>query len=68
FEQEPLAKDSPLRSMEHVVITPHMAAYSEEAWHGLRVEVCEVVSDWIRDSWSSAVVNPQVKGNLRPRI
>ncbi len=67
FEQEPLAKDSPLRSMEHVVITPHMAAYSEEAWHGLRVEVCEVVSEWIRDSWSSAVVNPQVKANLRPR-
>ncbi len=67
FEVEPLAKDSPLRGMEHVVLTPHMAAYSEESWHGLRVEMCNTVSDWIKTSWSSAVVNPSVKGNLRPR-
>ena len=67
FEQEPLSKDSPLRSLEHVVITPHMAAYSEESWHALRVELCDVVGGWIRDSWASAVVNPQVRGTLRAR-
>ena len=67
FEQEPLQADSPLRGMEHVVLTPHMAAYSEESRHSLRVEVCDVVTDWIRDGWSSGVVNPAVRANLRRR-
>lgn len=67
FEIEPLQADSPLRTMEHVVITPHMAAYSEESWHGLRVEMCDTVGEWIRDGWSKAVVNPQVRPTLRPR-
>lgn len=67
FETEPLPKDSPLRAMEHVVLTPHMAAYSEESWHGLRVEMVETISDWIKTGWSAAVVNPTVKDRLRPR-
>lgn len=68
FEVEPLPTDSPLRTMEHVVLTPHMAAYSEASWHGLRVEMCETVTEWIRDGWSKAVVNPQVRSRLRPRM
>ncbi len=67
FETEPLPADSPLRMMEHVVVTPHMAAYSEESWHGLRVEMCETIGDWIKTSWSSAVVNQGVRATLRPR-
>ena len=67
FETEPLPADSPLRTMEHVVVTPHMAAYSEESWHGLRVEMCETITDWIRTGWSKAVVNPGVRATLRPR-
>jgi D-3-phosphoglycerate dehydrogenase len=67
FEVEPLAADSPLRTMEHVVVTPHMAAYSEESWQGLRDEMCETVTDWISTGWSKAVVNPGVRATLRPR-
>ncbi|MEP7198547.1 MAG: C-terminal binding protein, partial [Chloroflexota bacterium] len=37
FEQEPLPADHPIRQMEHVVLLPHKAAYSEESWFGLRV-------------------------------
>jgi D-3-phosphoglycerate dehydrogenase len=67
FEQEPMAADNPLRTMDQAVVTPHSAAYSIESWHALREEVVDVVSDWMRDSWSSCVVNPQVRPNLRPR-
>jgi hypothetical protein len=67
FEVEPLAADSPLRTMEHVVVTPHMAAYSEESWQGLRDEMCETITDWIVTGWSKAVVNPGVRPTLRPR-
>jgi D-3-phosphoglycerate dehydrogenase len=31
FEKEPLSKDSPLLQMENVILTPHIAWYSEEA-------------------------------------
>ncbi len=39
FEHEPLAADSPLLGMENVVLSPHVASYSEEgdAAHRLRV-------------------------------
>ncbi len=67
FEHEPLPADAPIRQMEHVVITPHMAAYSEESWVALRHEVCETVGEWMRESWSSRVVNPEVRGHLRAR-
>ena len=67
FEQEPMALDNPLRTMDNVVVTPHSAAYSEESWQALRQEVCDVVRDWMRESWSACVVNPQVRPTLRPR-
>ena len=44
-----------------------MAAYSEESWVNLRREVCDTVGEWIRDSWSPRVVNPEVREKLRPR-
>lgn len=31
FEKEPLSKDSPLLKMDNVILTPHIAWYSEEA-------------------------------------
>jgi D-3-phosphoglycerate dehydrogenase len=31
FEKEPLSKDSPLLQMDNVILTPHIAWYSEEA-------------------------------------
>jgi D-3-phosphoglycerate dehydrogenase len=67
FEQEPLPADAPIRKMEHVVLLPHKAAYSEESWFALREEVCHTVGEWMRESWSSCVVNPDVRGTLRAR-
>ena len=38
FEQEPLPTDHPLYSMDHVIITPHAAFYSEEAVDQVRAD------------------------------
>lgn len=58
FEREPLAIDHPLRSMEHVVLTPHAAAFTLESLEELRHEMCNTITNWIRDGWSEVVVNP----------
>ena len=31
FEETPLPREHPLRSLDNVVLTPHSAAYTEEA-------------------------------------
>ncbi len=68
FESEPLSPDSPLRALDNAILTPHAAAYSEQSWFGLREEMVQVVTDWMRESWCRSVVNPGVRGNLRPRL
>lgn len=40
-EQEPLPEDHPLREMNNVIITPHVAYYSEESIEQARRETCE---------------------------
>lgn len=42
-EQEPIAKDSPLLLNEKIVITPHMAWYSEEAAKELKAKTAEEI-------------------------
>lgn len=67
FEEEPLAPDHPLRKLEHVTLTPHVAAWSEDSIDELRVEMCENVAEWIATGWSRNIVNPEVRPTLRPR-
>ena len=68
FAREPLAADSPLRSLDNVILTPHAAGYSIEASADLRADMVNTVVEWMRDSWSGRVVNPTVRDHLRPRL
>jgi glyoxylate reductase len=43
FEEEPLDPESPLASMDNVVLCPHLAASSEEAMKRMAVQVAEGV-------------------------
>jgi D-3-phosphoglycerate dehydrogenase / 2-oxoglutarate reductase len=65
FEQEPLPADSPLRSAPNVVLTPHVAGFSDEAFIDLRREMCQTTIDFMTTGWAGAIVNPAVKGHLR---
>jgi D-3-phosphoglycerate dehydrogenase len=53
FEHEPLALDSPLRHLPNVILTPHMAVYSEQA-----------IANWTREPFEEAV---RVMGGRWPR-
>ena len=41
FEEEPLREDSPLKGLENVVLTPHLAASTEEAQVNVAIQVAE---------------------------
>ena len=68
FAYEPLAADSPLRGLDNVILSPHVAGYSIEAMADLRVDMGNTAAEWIRNGWSARVVNPEVRPRLRPRL
>jgi len=45
FEEEPLAKDSELRSLPNVVLTPHLGASTAEAQESVGIEIAEQIAD-----------------------
>ncbi|MGI6376498.1 MAG: C-terminal binding protein [Anaerolineae bacterium] len=62
FESEPLPDDSPLLSLENVVLTPHAAAYSPQSRADLYALMCEIGSDVAQRRTPRFVVNPEVLG------
>jgi D-3-phosphoglycerate dehydrogenase len=60
FDPEPLVSDSPLRQMENVILTPHTAAYSEQAVVDLRAAVTQTVSDAIQGYLPRHILNAGV--------
>jgi D-3-phosphoglycerate dehydrogenase len=58
---EPLAADSPLRTFNNVILTPHFASYSVEATQDLRTSVAQSVADVLEGYWPRHVVNPAVQ-------
>ena len=62
--------DSPLREMDNVILTPHLAAYSLQAIEDLRAAVTVTVSDVIQGYWPRHVMNAGVtpRRELRRRL
>jgi D-3-phosphoglycerate dehydrogenase / 2-oxoglutarate reductase len=63
-EVEPAAKDNPLRSMPNVILTPHVAYYSDEAFIASRRRVGEEVAAVFQGRRPKHVVNPSVLERL----
>ncbi|HEX7048871.1 MAG TPA: phosphoglycerate dehydrogenase, partial [Longimicrobiales bacterium] len=73
FEHEPLPADHPLRSLDNVVLTPHLGAATTEAQQNVAVEVAEAVrAALLEDDLSRAVNAPAIGGaemrRLRPLL
>lgn len=60
FDPEPLVDDSPLREMDNVILTPHVASSSIEAIVDLRAAVTKTVSDVIQGYLPEHIMNRQV--------
>jgi phosphoglycerate dehydrogenase-like enzyme len=57
FTQEPLPKDSPLRGLDRVILTPHLAASTAEAQDRVSQEIAAGVRDALLLGDMSNVVN-----------
>lgn len=73
FEQEPLPKDHPFRSIDNLVLTPHLGASTSEAQEGVAREVAEQIIDClsgriIRNAVNAPSVDPLILEQLRPYI
>ena len=67
FETEPLPADSPLRTMENVIMTPHMAFFSPASVSRLGVEVGRAAAAVLSGHWPKYVANPEVRGKISLR-
>lgn len=63
YEQEPLAKDSPLRALPNVVMTPHLGASTAEAQQNVAIEIAEAVRAALLSGDRSKAVNAEALGN-----
>jgi D-3-phosphoglycerate dehydrogenase len=61
---EPLEKESKLRGLSNVIITPHVAWYSEEAEMDLKVKNAQNVAMVVSGHDVAAIVNADVRKKI----
>ncbi len=67
YGKEPLAPDHPLRSMENVLLTPHLGASTAEGQRNVAVDACIAVRDALLSGELSGAVNLASVGRDRWR-
>lgn len=67
FEREPLEAESPLVTMENVVLTPHMAGVSDSSQIAVRQRTARNIAAALAGNWPETrdLINPLVKGHPR---
>lgn len=69
FETEPLPADSPLRTLDRVILTPHLAASTAEAQERVGLEISRSVRDALLHGDLTTAVNvPGIAGALIARL
>src|SRR2546428_9545074 len=69
FAVEPLPADSPLRGLDRVILTPHLAASTAEAQERVAMEICGAVREaLIAGDLSFAINLPGMGGDLLRRL
>lgn len=64
FEQEPIAADHPLLAFDNVIVTPHLAVYSERAMELWRIQPIEDAARVLRGYYPRGMVNRELKSRL----
>jgi D-3-phosphoglycerate dehydrogenase / 2-oxoglutarate reductase len=64
-EYEPIQPDNPLLKMENVIITPHVAWYSEQSEIELKRKTAQNVADVLSGYYPKYLVNPSVKEKVQ---
>jgi D-3-phosphoglycerate dehydrogenase len=68
METEPLPADSPLTGMEKVLLTPHLASFSQEASAQLYQMSAEIAANLLQNRWVPTIVNPQARERSEHRF
>jgi D-3-phosphoglycerate dehydrogenase / 2-oxoglutarate reductase len=69
FAEEPLPREHPLRSIENIVLTPHLGAATEEAQQNVALEIAEAVRAALADGDLTRAVNaPAIGGEEMRRL
>ncbi|MBM3335967.1 ACT domain-containing protein, partial [Candidatus Sumerlaeota bacterium] len=73
FSKEPLAADHPLRSLDNVVLTPHLGAATAEAQENVAIELAQQIVDllqggMIRNAVNAPAVDPAALEAMRPYL
>ena len=68
FEEEPLALENPLRTLDNVILTPHMIGHSRELMAALAPAAAENVLRVLRGEPPLYVKNPEVLPAWRQRL
>ncbi|GBF10662.1 C-terminal binding protein [Tepidibacillus sp. HK-1] len=64
LEFEPIQEDNPLLKMENVIITPHVAWYSEESEIELKRKTAQNVADVLSGYFPTYLVNRELRNKL----
>lgn len=69
FENEPLAEDSPLRTLPNIVLTPHLGASTVEAQIGVSVDVAKGIIDALNNRPVTTAVNmPHIPAHVLEKL
>ena len=68
FEAEPPASDSPLYTLDNLILTPHVAGLTVEAARALAVSAATQILQALRGERPPHLVNPEVWDRVKERI
>lgn len=69
YESEPIAEDHALRSLDRVIMTPHLGASTEEAQENVGIEVAEAIIDYLAEGEVRNAVNlPNLDAKTYSRV
>lgn len=65
LEVEPISEDNPLRKMENVILTPHIAYYSSESELELKQKTAQNIIDVLTGFYPSYIVNKDIMEKVK---